>query len=275
MDRNHSSHATRNVSGSSHKNSSSASSSGPIPSSSMYIEWKKFFVSAGIPATVASTYADTFADHRIQMDMLKEITKDILIDMGIKAMGDIIAILRQAKSLSLKEDLKISLASTNQGANLQDEPQTTISKLTPKAPFSWSAVAAVQQQHQQTIAQPSRSVPTTLSAFTKRPTSPASRMTIAKRLKPSPQEIVGNNRHAAPLFTSSSTSRSLSIHDRLDRRPGEIKSFVSTSNNKPSSVPSKKSIKDRLGRSGSGQDIKPERLKSTVFARLGESKARR
>lgn len=70
--------------------------------------WNNFFLSAGIPANVAQDYAITFSQHRIRIDMLKEITKDILLDMGIKAMGDIIAILRQAKSICTQNELKPS-----------------------------------------------------------------------------------------------------------------------------------------------------------------------
>lgn len=71
-----------------------------------YEVWNNFFMSAGIPSGVAHDYAVTFSQHRIRIDMLKEITKDILIDMGIKAMGDIIAILRHAKHICTQNELK-------------------------------------------------------------------------------------------------------------------------------------------------------------------------
>lgn len=74
--------------------------------------WSDFFISAGIPVTVADNYAVTFSQHRIRIDMLREITKDILIDMGIKAMGDIIAILRHAKNLSQQDELRSDAAKT-------------------------------------------------------------------------------------------------------------------------------------------------------------------
>jgi hypothetical protein len=71
-----------------------------------YEVWNNFLVSAGIPSGVAHDYAITFSQHRIRIDMLKEITKDILLDMGIKAMGDIIAILRHAKQICTENELK-------------------------------------------------------------------------------------------------------------------------------------------------------------------------
>lgn len=78
-----------------------------MTNSSSYAVWNEFFISAGIPNAVANEYAVTFSQHRIRIDMLKEITKDILLDMGIKAMGDIIAILRHAKHVCTQNELKV------------------------------------------------------------------------------------------------------------------------------------------------------------------------
>ncbi|RZF39135.1 hypothetical protein LSTR_LSTR005763 [Laodelphax striatellus] len=60
-------------------------------------EWKSFFIEAGIPAAESATYALTFAQNRIQSDMLVNINKDYLQEMGIKLIGDIIAILRHSR----------------------------------------------------------------------------------------------------------------------------------------------------------------------------------
>ena len=50
-----------------------------------------------MPPSDAGSYAVTFTEHRIQPDMMSELTKDYLADMGITVLGDVIAILKHAR----------------------------------------------------------------------------------------------------------------------------------------------------------------------------------
>lgn len=73
----------------------------------MYIfidKWTDFFRKAGLPREVANTYAHSFTENRIQLSMLPDLNKEYLREMGIFRMGDIILILRQAKTVQERGD---------------------------------------------------------------------------------------------------------------------------------------------------------------------------
>ena len=57
-------------------------------------DWLAFFRDAGIPTAAAKMYADSFVRNDITGDMLGDLNKGYLNDMGIKGVGDIIRILR-------------------------------------------------------------------------------------------------------------------------------------------------------------------------------------
>ena len=60
-------------------------------------KWEVFFHDAGIPSRQSAEYAQTFSDNRMRLDMLGEINKPVLHDLGVKALGDVIAIIRYAQ----------------------------------------------------------------------------------------------------------------------------------------------------------------------------------
>ncbi|CAL1684972.1 unnamed protein product [Lasius platythorax] len=66
---------------------------------SLSVYWVKFFKGAGFPLDVATKHAVVFSNNRIKPDMLPDLDKPSLKEMGITLMGDMIAILRYAKKV--------------------------------------------------------------------------------------------------------------------------------------------------------------------------------
>ena len=63
-------------------------------------QWEQFFTAAGIPSAESETYAARFVTNCITKTMLPVLSKDYLIDLGVTIIGDILAIIQCAKSLS-------------------------------------------------------------------------------------------------------------------------------------------------------------------------------
>ncbi|XP_077467580.1 uncharacterized protein C19orf47 homolog isoform X4 [Stigmatopora argus] len=78
-------------------------------------EWIQFFKDAGIPAGLAVTYAVSFVDNRIQKNMLMDLSKDIMMDLGITVIGDIIAILKHAKLVHRQDMCKMATEALSSG----------------------------------------------------------------------------------------------------------------------------------------------------------------
>ncbi|KAM9852830.1 uncharacterized protein C19orf47 homolog [Aulostomus maculatus] len=78
-------------------------------------EWIQFFKDAGIPAGLAVTYAVSFVDNRIQKNMLMDLSKDIMMDLGITVVGDIIAILKHAKQVYRQDMCKMATEAISSG----------------------------------------------------------------------------------------------------------------------------------------------------------------
>ncbi|XP_078140309.1 uncharacterized protein C19orf47 homolog isoform X2 [Centroberyx gerrardi] len=78
-------------------------------------EWIQFFKDAGIPAGLAVTYAVSFVDNRIQKNMLMDLSKEIMMDLGITVIGDIIAILKHAKQVYRQDMCKMATEAISSG----------------------------------------------------------------------------------------------------------------------------------------------------------------
>lgn len=62
--------------------------------------WVKFFRNALIPRQYATVYANKFAENRIRFDMLGDLSRELLQEMGITALGDCLSIIKHAKVIN-------------------------------------------------------------------------------------------------------------------------------------------------------------------------------
>ncbi|XP_029628223.1 uncharacterized protein C19orf47 homolog isoform X2 [Salmo trutta] len=89
-------------------------------------EWIQFFKDAGIPAGLAVNYAVSFVDNRIQKTMLMDLSKEIMMDLGITVIGDIIAILKHAKQVYRQDMCKMATQAITSGqSSVQTELRRT------------------------------------------------------------------------------------------------------------------------------------------------------
>jgi uncharacterized protein (DUF1697 family) len=64
--------------------------------------WTQFFKEACVPAQFVHEYAVKFYENRIRFDMLNELDKNLLNEMGITAIGDCLCILKHSKHVYSK-----------------------------------------------------------------------------------------------------------------------------------------------------------------------------
>ena len=67
-------------------------------------QWESFFKEAGIEASSSSTYATTFVTNKITHP--EELTRDILKELGIRVVGDAMAIIRHAKTMETNKKVE-------------------------------------------------------------------------------------------------------------------------------------------------------------------------
>lgn len=94
-------------------------------------KWKEFFQESGLPDNISENYAGLFIDNRIRFDMLEELNKEILHDMGIRKMGDVISVLRHAKN-ACKEKLPECNPNLERQAQSKQGVPSVVSKIASK-----------------------------------------------------------------------------------------------------------------------------------------------
>lgn len=62
--------------------------------------WAQFFKEASIPPQFAQNYAEKFSQNRIRVEMLAELDRPLLNELGIAAIGDCLSILKHAKAMA-------------------------------------------------------------------------------------------------------------------------------------------------------------------------------
>nr|XP_003699260.1 PREDICTED: uncharacterized protein C19orf47 [Megachile rotundata] len=97
--------------------------------SSLSAYWVKFFKGAGFPQDVATKHAVVFSNNRIKPDMLPDLDKPSLKEMGITLMGDMIAILRYAKKVVEETTCEKFLVDTEDTSGI---PKPTVKKVVSK-----------------------------------------------------------------------------------------------------------------------------------------------
>ncbi|XP_053728891.1 uncharacterized protein C19orf47 homolog isoform X3 [Synchiropus splendidus] len=188
-------------------------------------EWIQFFMDAGIPAGLAVTYAVSFVDNRIQKNMLMDLTKDIMIDLGITVVGDIIAILKHAKQVHRQDMCKMATEAISSGqTSVQAELRRTAN--TPATRMIANALS-----HESPPPTPARRTDNCLSVTVSN--VQANKSSTAVVSQPADE---GNGLPAAKSRRVTAEMEGLKRTSVFSRLGAESKADTTTSNNKPTGV---------------------------------------
>ncbi|CAN9511428.1 unnamed protein product [Ophioblennius macclurei] len=225
-------------------------------------EWIQFFKDAGIPASLAVTYAVSFVDNRIQKNMLMDLSKDIMMDLGITVIGDIIAILKHAKQVHRQDMCKmateaISSGQTSVQAELRRTAKTPATRMIANALSHDSppATPARRQDNRLSVTVSNTQANKNSKAVVCQPADEGNGLPAVKRRRVT-AEMEGKYIINMPKGTTARTRRILAQQAKkglkrtsvFARLGAESKADTTTSNNKPTGVFS------RLDRGDEGDD---------------------
>jgi len=232
--------------------------------------WIKFFLDAGIPSFASSKYATIFYENRIQSNMLMDLDKDILKEIGLSVIGDIIAILKHAKDVyreGFYDNNSVGGENSTSKKHANEINETVpikkkivtnkVKKLVPRK----VKVSSESEDNEESILKVVKKK--TPSQQTQNPIKVVTRKVIPKSktlkiIKPT----ITENDDDSPLPTELRTKSS--VFDRLG--VGDVSSTTPNfdSNNSPTTESRKSSVFKRLGIKQTGEPSVNTKLKRTV-----------
>ncbi|XP_051512344.1 uncharacterized protein C19orf47 homolog isoform X2 [Myxocyprinus asiaticus] len=216
-------------------------------------EWIQFFKDAGIPPGLAVNYAVSFVDNRIQKNMLMDLSKEIMMDLGITVIGDIIAILKHAKHVYRQDMCKmtseaISSGQTSVQAELRRTANTPATRMIANALSRDSPPSTPARRPDNRI-----SVTVSNSSAKTVPNQPAKENGLQVKRRRVTKEIEGKYIINMPKGTTDRTRRI------LEQQAKKAKVLKRTS------------VFDRLGAESKTDTITINKQPTGVFSRLGEA----
>ncbi|KAM8769063.1 uncharacterized protein C19orf47 homolog isoform 3-T3 [Acanthopagrus schlegelii] len=213
-------------------------------------EWIQFFKDAGIPAGLAVTYAVSFVDNRISKNMLMDLSKDIMMDLGITVIGDIIAILKHAKQVYRQDMCKMATEAISSGqTSVQAELRRTAN--TPATRMIANALS-----HDSPPATPARRPDNRLSVTVSNMQANKSGKAVVSQPADEGNGLPGVKRRR--VTAEMEGFKRTSVFERLG---AESKADTTTSNNKPTGVFSRldrRGEEEKPGKMSGNMDVEDE-----------------
>ncbi|XP_034933794.1 uncharacterized protein C19orf47 homolog [Chelonus insularis] len=240
--------------------------------------WVKFFTAAGFPLDVATKHAVVFSNNRIKPDMLPDLDKPSLKEMGITLMGDMIAILRYAKKVTEDMTCEKFLVDTEEPKLISKSPNNP-KVIQKKVVTKISSVGVVNKS---TEGKDMKSVATKNNLKNLKPSSSISTVPgLKKKLVSSATRVVTPLKKSLVADTMPKKRKVIEVIDDLDSSEDEsddnqvqIQKRLKTSNDDgvyQVIVNKKNNLRGQDIREVTSIGKKTNDQKRTVFDRLGDS----